>query len=118
MTTYTLPEDVHSPHDRWKLEKVVYSEGERMFAIAIGTWKLEDGTVQPRLATRWNGDSDRPHGVPNSFNHATWFILPDLLAVAIADTTLRLIAREGRPDALECIKHLVAWTDRIRPPVE
>ena len=32
--------------------------------------------------------------------------------------TLRLIAREGRPDALECIEQLVAWTDRIRPPLE
>lgn len=111
--------DVHAPATKWTLDRVVYDEGERMFAVAVGTYKLEDGTKQRRLAGRWNGHAGSPLGVPNSFNHPTWFILPDPFAVAIADAALRLIARDGLDDdASDRIKRLVKFTDEIGSVVD
>lgn len=114
MSDYTRAEDVHSPQDRWTLKKVVYDEGEKLFAVAIGTWRLVDGTEQPRLALRWNGEDGRPAGTPSSRGHATWFIVPDPLATAIADTTLRLITSSGLDgDACARAEMLVDWAGRI-----
>ena len=86
---------MHSPQDRWTLARVVYDEGEGLFAVAIGTWRHLDGKEKPCLAIRWNGDEGRPAGTPSSRGYATWFIVPDPLATAIADRTLRLITRAG-----------------------
>ncbi len=114
MPDYTRAQDVHSPQDRWTLKKVVHDEGESLYAVAIGTWRLADSTEQPRLALRWNGEEGRPAGTPSSRGHATWFFVPDPLAAAIADTTLRLITRSGlNEDARVRAEMLVEWAAKI-----
>lgn len=114
MSEYTRAQDVHSPQDRWTLVKVVYDQGESLFAVAIGTWRRLDGTEEPRLAMRWNGDEERPAGTPSSRGYATWFIVPDPLAAAIAETTLRLITQSGLDeDARVRAEMLVEWSGKI-----
>lgn len=114
MSDYKHADEVHSPQDRWTLKKVVYDEGERLFAVAVGTWRLENGTEQPRLALRWNGDAERPAGTPSSRGYATWFIVPDPLAAAIADSTLRLITLAGlSEDGRVRAELLVEWAGKI-----
>ena len=80
------PDDVISPQQHWRLEKVVYQGDPESFSVAIGKW--DD---LPRLAVRWNATDWRPLGNPSSSGHPTWFILPDELAYSVMTAVLRKI---------------------------
>lgn len=94
--------------EHWKLAEVIFDggpTGPRSFAVAVGTWEEE-----PRLAIRWNCNPSRPKGHPHSSGHPVWFILPDDLAVAVAERTLRLLARAAADaDAGRRAKMLADW---------
>ena len=82
---YVPPNQVTSPKDHWALTCVIYDEGEGGIAVSWGYW--DDSRV---LAIRWNGTSD-PHkglGNPQSSGHATWFIIPNALALSTLETLL------------------------------
>lgn len=108
LTCMLKPHEVISPMEHWKLAEVIFDggpEGPRSFSVAIGTWEGE-----PRLAMRWNCNPSRPKGPPHSSGHPVWFILPDDFAVAVAERTLRLLARaEAGGDAERRARRLVAW---------
>lgn len=72
--SYTPPEAVVAPQDKWLLKSVLYDGQEGAFAIAYGTWVNE-----PSYGFRWNGTPKAPLGFPLSRNrYATWFIVPGI----------------------------------------
>jgi hypothetical protein len=92
------PEDVTSPKKHWKLDSVLYDAGEGCPSIALGTLMDGDGgnTV---IAIRWNGTNEegKKNGNPQSTGYATWFVLPD----AVAIVTLRMLSEKlarGNPN--------------------
>lgn len=50
---------------------VIYNDGE--FSVAYGAW--ENG--EPRLAMRWNGDTEDDIGYPSQGGNPLWFQLPN-----------------------------------------
>ena len=74
---YIDPVTVISPKANWSLIEVIRNGGPGDAALAIGTWKYEDGRTKRCLASRWNGEGKGPGvGNPQSRGVATWFILP------------------------------------------
>jgi hypothetical protein len=71
-TKHILPEDVHSPKQRWSLIKVLHDGGPGNYSVALGKWDNE-----PVLGMRWNGTEESPIGNPQSRGLPTWFIVPD-----------------------------------------
>lgn len=76
---YVLPQNVTSPRDRWEFLDVLYDGGPQRPAIAFGRW--DESEI---IAIRWNGDDQEGSAVgnPQSRGLATWFVLPDWLALA------------------------------------
>lgn len=72
------PEEVVYPRKNLKDVKVLYIDETDDFSIASVLWK-EDR----RIAIRWNG-SGYNLGYPQSRGRATWFILPQKVALAFA----------------------------------
>lgn len=71
--SYTTPDQVVSPQNKWLLKSVLYDGQEGRFAIAYGTWENE-----PSYGFRWNGTQKAPLGYPLARNQfATWFIMPE-----------------------------------------
>jgi len=66
------PENVRSPKDKWALTDVLYDGGDGGDSLAIGEWEGERV-----LAARWNGDTAKEIGNPQSRGLPTWFVLPD-----------------------------------------
>ncbi len=89
---YVPPMDVTAPRRRWTLVEVLVDFGEREAVLALGRWE-----GSPVLAVRWNGDSERPIGNPQSRGMATWFILPEHFYRGI----LGSVPREDRERALK-----------------
>jgi hypothetical protein len=50
---------------------VIYDDGE--FSVAYGKWENDE----PRLAMRWNGDTDNDIGYPSQGGNPLWFQLPN-----------------------------------------
>jgi hypothetical protein len=72
MSEYVKPEEVTSPAEHWKLDRVLHEAGPGEMAVALGTW---DG--EPRIGLRWNGSADTTEiGNPQSRGLPTWFMLP------------------------------------------
>ena len=72
------PEKAVFPRKRIKDVKVLYTDKTDNFSIASVFW---DGNK--RIAIRWNGSGDSL-GYPQSRGKATWFILPQKVALAFA----------------------------------
>ena len=72
------PEEVVYPRKNLKDVKVLYIDETDDFSIASVLWK-EDR----RIAIRWNGSGNNL-GYPQSRGRATWFILPQKVALAFA----------------------------------
>ncbi len=80
--SYIKPDQVNSPKDSWKLDSVLYDGGEGSWSAAEGKWK--DGeTWNKVLAIRWNGETGKELGQPQSSGYPTWFIVPDKLVGVI-----------------------------------
>ena len=79
------PQDVTTPQDLWKLEKVLYNDDEEDWSVASGTWG-GDPVIAIRwnvvIANRWNvTDDDR--GFPVYRNQPAWFILPSVVGILV-----------------------------------
>lgn len=72
------PENVIYPRNHIKKMQVLYTDEIDNFSIASVLW---DGNK--RIAIRWNG-SEESLGYPQSRGKATWFILPQKVALAFA----------------------------------
>jgi hypothetical protein len=75
------PQDVKSPRARWTLIDVLCDDGGEGDSLAVGEW--DDSRV---LAARWNGDTDKEIGNPQSRGLPTWFILPKRYYELILET--------------------------------
>ena len=74
------PNTVRSPKAHWTLIDVLYNGGDDDHSLAIGEWD------QRRvLAARWNGNSAKEIGNPQSRGLPTWFVLPDVYWAAILE---------------------------------
>lgn len=72
------PEEVVYPRKNLKDVKVLYIDETDDFSIASVLWKDDK-----RIAIRWNGSGNNL-GYPQSRGRATWFILPQKVALAFA----------------------------------
>ena len=82
--SYVKPKDVTSPKSDWNLLRVLYDGGASEWSAAEGQWY--NGTVWENvLAIRWNGDSVKMIGNPQSRGHPTWFIVPEKLEAAVRE---------------------------------
>lgn len=72
------PENVISPIKKVKNVKVLYTDENDNFSIVSLLW-----CGNKRIAIRWDG-SDDGLGFPQSRGKATWFILPQKVALAFA----------------------------------
>ncbi len=90
--SYTDPHHVGSPKSSVSELMPVYDGGEGDFAVTLMKWDGQDA-----VAIRWNGGSKdnaedhtkRPHpGNPQSRGLPTWFVLPEILDVAILQALL------------------------------
>ena len=72
------PKKVVCPQTRVKDVDVLYTDKADNFSIASILWN-----GNKRIAIRWNG-SDDSLGFPQSRGKATWFILPQKVALAFA----------------------------------
>lgn len=91
---YHEPQNINCPQDYLKVIKVIYDgtlqNGSYDFSLALIEW---DG--EPSLAIRWNHsmreelDIDKRNnvkkclGMPISFSHPVWFVLPKVMHAAI-----------------------------------
>ena len=87
--SYTKPQDVVAPRDKWSLIEVLHDGGADEWSAAKGTWYGEDV-----LAIRWNG-SEGGLGHPSAFAQPVWFILPNKLA-PIVEAALGLMTDGGQ----------------------
>ena len=85
------PENVNRPLKNIKDVKVIYTDETDNFSIASVLWN-----DNKRIAIRWNGSGDSL-GYPQSRGKATWFILPQKVALAFATSV-------GNAEMTEVIK--------------
>jgi hypothetical protein len=69
---------------------VVYDGKQDGVAVAI----VRDVEGKKRLAVRWNGNSNRKLGFPQSSAHAAWFELPDWMEKAVLHAVADKITQE------------------------
>ncbi len=86
------PEEVTSPKEHWKLDRVIYDGGNGGWSAAEGKWKGREDPQYPFspvwenvLAIRWNGTSDKDLGEPRTTDIPIWFIVPCDLEPVIRD---------------------------------
>ena len=76
---YVRPEEVLSPRKHvGGVIEVIHDPGEGHMSVARITWDDRE-----RIATRWNGDDERPLGNPVSRGQATWFVVDDYAAASV-----------------------------------
>jgi hypothetical protein len=77
--TYVKPGEVLSPRKHvGGVVEVIHDPGDGRMSVARIIW--DDGEV---IATRWNGDSERPLGNPVSRGQPTWFVVADYAAASV-----------------------------------
>ncbi|MDO8723521.1 MAG: hypothetical protein Q7J31_15030 [Syntrophales bacterium] len=108
--SYILPENVDSPKNNWKLNCVIYDEGEGKIAVAYGQWYRE-----PVIAMRWNGRNElsKTKGNPVSTGQPTWFILPLELGIAIVKELLIKYAANNSSIKIDSFSIVVNWLIKI-----
>ncbi len=89
---YIEPKDVKSPRRHFTLVAILDDgktldnpTGEDSVSMSIGRWKSPDGSEEPVLGIRWNGNNANPIGNPQSRGLPTWFVVPQHLRQMIFD---------------------------------
>jgi hypothetical protein len=116
--SYVKPEEVVSPRNHvGGVLEVIHDPGERHMSVARILWDNEE-----RIATRWNGDDERPLGNPCSHGQATWFVVDDYVAegvehaarVAAQDSPYGLAARyREMADDVEREHEALEWAEGL-----
>lgn len=76
---YLKPEQVLSPRKKvGEVIEVIHDPGEDKMSVARIIWDNREV-----IATRWNGNDERPLGNPVSRGQATWFVVDDYAADGI-----------------------------------
>ena len=87
--SFTDPNNVTSPKNRWRLCSVLYNSPDGYWSVAEGQWK-NDGKWEDVLAIRWNGDKNSKIGQPQSHGRPIWFIVPDELSGVLREVVALL----------------------------
>lgn len=108
---YIKPDYVTSPKASWKLNCVIYDEGEGNIAIAYGEWHKEKV-----IAMRWNGKNDlhKALGNPQSSGNATWFILPLEIGITIVKDILIKQAAGNASVRQDCLAKVIKWLTDVK----
>jgi hypothetical protein len=92
--SYIRPENVVSPKKRvGGILEVIHDPGENRMSVARILWDEKEV-----VATRWNGDEQRPLGNPVSRRHPTWFVVDDYAAAQVEEAARA--AAERSPNSL------------------
>ena len=111
--SYVRPKEVLSPrkHVGGVLE-VIHDPGEGRMSVARILWDKQEV-----IATRWNGDSDRPLGNPVSRGQATWFVVDDYARASVEQAARS--AAEDSPNGLSAgYREMAKDLDREREAQE
>lgn len=108
---YYNPQWINCPQDYVKVDKVIYDgtlqNGAEDFSLALISW-----AGKPTLVIRWNhtmreeldlnkkNNLKKCMGIPVSFAHPVWFVLPRVMHTAI----LLSVADFAKQDAIEYAK--------------
>ncbi len=88
--SYLKPQEVVGPKKHCDgVIEVIHDPREDRMSVARILW---DGEVV--IATRWNGNSDKPLGNPVSHGHATWFVVDGYVAESV-EKAARKAAQES-----------------------
>jgi|SRR5277367_816494 len=111
--SYIKPEEVLSPKARVRsVVEVIHDPGEDQMSVARILW--DDQEV---VATRWNGNSERPLGNPVSHGRATWFVVDGYVASSVEQAAR--LAAEKSPDGLAAkYRAMASDADREREAEE
>src|SRR5438105_4037768 len=106
---YVKPEDVLSPRNRVKgVLEVIHDPGPDRMSVARIMWDDDEC-----IATRWNGNDDRPLGNPASHGQATWFVVDDYAAESVEQAARA--AAQNCPHGLTAgYREMAADVDRER----
>ncbi|MGA9039155.1 MAG: hypothetical protein WB421_01345 [Terriglobales bacterium] len=92
--TYIRPEEVLSPRSLvGGIVEVIHDPGENRMTVARILWDEKEV-----VATRWNGNDERPLGNPVSRGHATWFVVDEYAAAKVEEAARA--AAEKSPNSL------------------
>lgn len=104
---YIKPEEVLSPRRLvGGVIEVIHDPGVRHMSVARIIWDGEE-----RIATRWNGDDERPLGNPVSRGQATWFVVDDYAAASI-EHAARAAAQDSPHGLAAGYREMAADRDR------
>ncbi len=87
---------------KFKVERIIYRDDEREFAIATGYWDGDDKIL--RIACRWFNDDI---GYPQTFGKPQWMLLPDGIKVDLVNLLDPTIA-----EVVIHFRNLSSQTDR------
>lgn len=91
---YIRPENVLSPRKHvGAILEVIHDPSEDGMSVARILWDNREV-----IATRWNGNDQRPLGNPVSRGHATWFLVDDYAAPHVEEAARS--AAELSPNSL------------------
>lgn len=91
---YVRPEEVLSPRSHvGGVIEVIHNPGEGGMSVARILWDKKEV-----IATRWNGDAERPLGNPVSRRQPTWFVVDGYVAEGVEQAAR--LAAEKSPNSL------------------
>jgi hypothetical protein len=106
---YVRPEQVLSPRQHVKgVVEVIHDPGEDRMAVARIIWDGEEV-----VATRWNGNDQRPLGNPVSRGQATWFVVDGYAADKVEEAA-RLAAQNSPTSLAARYREMAQDTERER----
>ena len=75
-------------------KELLHDGGDGEWVLASGRFRNSEGV----LAIRWNGKQGSPLGFPQMFGNSVWFVVPDQLALGLADLVIKQRVRRRLPD--------------------
>jgi hypothetical protein len=107
------PEQVLSPKSHVEaVIEVIHDPGEDGMSVARILWDKKEV-----IATRWNGNSNRPLGNPVSRGRATWFVLDGYAAESV-EQAARTAAQHSPNSLVAKCREMAADSDREREAEE
>lgn len=92
--------------------EVIHDPGESGMSVARILWDEREV-----VATRWNGNDERPLGNPVSRGHATWFVIGDYAAADI-ESAARAAAEKSPNSLVAKYREMANDADRERDAEE
>jgi len=110
---YIRPEHVLSPKQHVaEVIEVIHDPGPGGMSVARIVWDNREV-----IATRWNGNDERPLGNPVSRGQATWFVV-DGYAAQDLERAARAAAENSPNSLVSKYREMAADTDREREAME